>query len=127
MQYPTRSGDKVIFLGGLAVVMTLLVATILFPIYQLLDGTIVRRPLWSPPQIPIRHAYDELAPQDIERLMKDPVQRQLLESMKSAPRSFEPRPIWIGNRWGPPKNRLAFAFAFTALGYVALLKWRGII
>jgi hypothetical protein len=117
--------DRILTFGGLAVILAVVVIWVLFPIYDIGGGKSVRRPIWSPAELPIRHGYDDIAPEDIERLSKDPAQREILESMRSLPRSYSATPIWVGRR-GNPKNVLFGVVFLLVAAYAITLKVRGI-
>lgn len=89
---------------GQIVVLGLGLATLLFPLYHMPDGTWIRRPLWNPLRLEITRTTDEISPADRERLMADPQQRQILESLEQLPDSFfQPKPDWLG--WRTSQNR----------------------
>lgn len=119
--------DQLIFGGGLIVCLVAVAVWLAFPVYQLQGGGYAHRPVWAPPQLPIRHGYDDLSEADIARLSQIPGQREILENMRTMPRSYSSHPFWIGNRYGPPKNALFLLAVLTIAGYVALLRHRGII
>jgi hypothetical protein len=113
--------DLWLFYAGGAATMILIAATILFPIYSMVDGTYARRPLWNPPQFPIGHGYDLLNPEDIARLSQDPRQFELLEKMRTAPRFYAGRPIFIGSRKGQDSNALGWLALYASLLYFGWL------
>ena len=41
--------DRLLVFGGLMVVVAVFLAFLLFPLYELRDEVVVRRPLWNPP------------------------------------------------------------------------------
>ena len=41
--------DRLLVFGGLMVVVAVILAFLLFPLYELRDEVVVRRPLWNPP------------------------------------------------------------------------------
>lgn len=117
--------DKFILFGGLGIAVLCVASWILLPLYR--ERGYVRLPLWPPPELPIGPGYDLMSKEDIERLSKDPAQREIIEGMKNLPRSYRAAPIWLGNRYGPPRNPLA-AVALIAIGvYAALLRYRGVV
>ncbi len=120
---PTR----LLLLAGFTEVVLVVAIWICFPLYSDLKGNYVRRPIWAPLQIPIGHDYDRLSQEDIDRLSQIPGQREILESMKNSPRSFSATPIWIGNRYGPPKNFLSFLAFASIAGYLYILRRVGIL
>ncbi len=117
--------DIRILIAAFFAVLILVMAAALFPIYGILDGTYVRRPVWNPPSIAIGNGYDEMSAEDIQRLSAIPQQREILESMKYAPRTFQPRPVWIGSRHGPDRNPLGYMAMMSVLAFAFLLihKW----
>lgn len=111
--------------GGLVFVILIVAVAVMLPTYQLPDGKIVRRFIWDPPMMKIGHGYDLMSPVDIERLSKDPRQREILEGMKNLKREQPLQPIWIGTRYSPRKNFLGFvALSCVFLyGMFAVHKW----
>jgi hypothetical protein len=97
---------------ALVPVLVLVVLAYLAPIYHMPNGTYERHWRWNAPTRPVGHGYDLMKPEDIERLSKDPVQKQILENMKNMPRSMPIEPHYIGSRWGPGRN---------TLGYIAMM------
>jgi hypothetical protein len=104
---------------GLALlpVMILCLFTYLAPIYHMPDGGYERHWRWNAPVLDIRHGYDDLKPEDIERLSKDPQQRQILEDMRNMPRTMPISPIYVGSRWGPGRNQFGY------LAIVGVIAW----
>jgi len=87
--------DKAIVFGGPVIILAFGLAFALFPMYQLLDGSVVHRPFWDPPEQKVREAFQGLTLQDIERLKQDPRQQEYLVSL-AKPIVFRPKPSWIG-------------------------------
>lgn len=104
MNASNQKSDFPIVIVGLMVILCLGIATLLFPLYMMRDGTWVRRPLWNPPHVDITRPTDDISQTDREWLMADPQQRQILESLEQLPDSFfQPKPDWLG--WRTPQNR----------------------
>ncbi|HMP80779.1 MAG TPA: hypothetical protein PKD54_15095 [Pirellulaceae bacterium] len=118
--------DIPILLGGLILVLAVIVIWLLFPVYNLPDGKSVYRPVWDPPQLPIGNNFDLLSEEDIERLSRDPGQREILEDMQNLPRSLSATPNWIGFRFSRTKNWLFVLAILTVFGYVWLLRHKGV-
>ncbi len=128
--------DAAILFGGLVPVLIACALFILFPMYQLLDMSVVRRPVWNPPRIVVREAFQDLTPEDIARMERDPRQREFVEGLKK-PIIFEPKPSWLGYRKrdpnrplrGPqyPPNGLLYFFLGSVALYACALKYRGIL
>jgi hypothetical protein len=129
--------DAAIVFGGLVVVAGAGMLFLLFPMYQLLDTTSVRKPIWNPPAIVIREPGQGLKPEDIARLDKDPRQKELLKGIKDGI-TYQPSPSWLGYpktdvnkpiRVGRrfPTNGLLYVFVASVAGYVFALRQRGIV
>ncbi|HMO35973.1 MAG TPA: hypothetical protein PKA06_08020, partial [Gemmatales bacterium] len=103
------SGRDLKILGiTLIPVLLLLLFTYLAPVYYLPRGEYVRHWRWNAPTYPVRHGYDELSKEDLERINQDPRQREILEGMKNLPREIEATPIYVGSRRGPGRNTLGY-------------------
>lgn len=117
--------DVKILLLALIPVVILVTFTLLAPIYMLPNGTYERHWVWDAPSLKVRHGYDDLSKEDIERLNADPHQRQILEGMKNMPRSYPIHPIYLGSRWGPGQNVLGYLAMMSIIAWCALFahKW----
>lgn len=128
--------DKAILFGGLLPVLVAGALFLIFPMYQLLDSSVVRRPIWDPPSIVVRNALQGLTPEDVARMEQDHRQREVLEGLKK-PIIFEPEPSWLGRRKHDPNrpvtgrqyppNSLLYVFVGSVMLYVLALKHRGIL
>ncbi len=128
--------DAAVLFGGLVLVLAVGAVFLLFPMYQLLDTTVVRRPIWDPPRVVVRESLQGLRPEDVARLEQDPRQREFLEKLKK-PIVFEPKPSWLGRRKRDPNkpitgrqyppNGLLYVFVGSVAIYVYALKYRGIL
>ncbi|MDX1929617.1 MAG: hypothetical protein SFV81_24025 [Pirellulaceae bacterium] len=128
--------DAVVLFGGLLSVLVVGAAFVLFPMYQLLDMTVVRRPIWDPPRVVVRESLQGLRPEDVARLEQVPQQRVFLEKLKK-PIIFEPKPSWLGYRKPDPNkpvtgrqyppNRMLHLLIGSVAIYVYALKYRGIL
>lgn len=128
--------DAAILLGGLVPVFAACALFVIFPMYQLLDSSVVRRPVWDPPRIVVREAFQGFTPDDLARLEQDPRQREFLDKLRR-PIVFEPKPSWLGyrkidkNKPAPgrayPPNGLLYLCVGTIALYVYALKYRGIL
>ncbi len=128
--------DAAVLFGGLLPVLVVCALFILFPMYQLLDMSVVRRPIWNPPRIVVREALQGLTVEDVARLEQAPRQREFVEQLKR-PIFFEPKPSWLGHRKPdpnkpargrpyPPNGLLYLCVGSIAL-YVYALKYRGVL
>lgn len=128
--------DAAVLFGGLLPVLIAGALFVLFPMYQLLDMSVVRRPVWDPPRIVVRESLQGLKPEDVARLEQDPRQREFLEKLKQ-PIVFEPKPSWLGHRKHDPNkpitgrqyppNSLLYLLIGSVAIYVFALKYRGIL
>ncbi len=128
--------DAAVLFGGLVPVLVACALFILFPMYQLLDRSVVRRPIWDPPRIVVREALQGLTVEDVGRMEQDPRQREFVEKLKK-PIIFEPQPSWLGRRKHDPNkpapgrqyppNGLLYLCVGTIVLYVYALKYRGIL
>ncbi len=120
-------GTKDIKLLGLTLVpvLILITLTVLAPIYYMPNGSYERHWVWDAPTLKVGHGYDNLKPEDIERLNADPHQRKILEGMKEMPREMPISPIYIGTRWGPGRNSLGYITMMCVIAWFFLLgyKW----
>lgn len=89
--------DGGIVMGGLLIVLITAVLFAMFPLYQLLDSSSVRRPFWNPPSIVVREPGQGLAVEDIARLDQDPRQRELIQGLKEGI-IYQPSPSWLGRQ-----------------------------
>ena len=112
---------------GFTMISVLILVSLLFPIYHLPSGQVVRRFVGSPPVVPIPSSVDSLAEIDAERLDRDPIQHAILESMRSAPKHYYPQPIWFGYRDSPTKNSLSIITIVVFFAFLWLLRHKGII
>jgi hypothetical protein len=128
--------DAAIIFGGLAIIIVSGILFAAFPMYQLLDNSIVRRPLWNPPSVIIREPGQGLTPEDIARLEQDPRQRELLQGLKDG-MTYQPLPSWLGFHRVEvnqplrgrrlPSNGLLYVFLGSVIGSISALRYRGII
>ena len=133
-----KASDKLPVIGGLLVVVVFL-AFVLFPLYELRDEVVVRRPLWNPPVTTLLDGTLDMAPEDIERLSKDPRQREILDGLRK-PLVIRHSPNWISyskRRTTPAPfplrqrsmrlTPLLIAVIVSGLAYGGLLRYRGIV
>lgn len=128
--------DALIVFGGLTLVIIAGALLIAFPMYRLLDLSVVRRPFWDPPKIVVREAGQGLTPEDIARLEQDLRQKEIIEKLKE-PIIFWPSPSWLGHEKidpnQPPRGRrfppngLLYLFIGSVGVYIYALKYRGIL
>lgn len=96
-------------------VIILVVLAALAPMYRMPDGSYERHWVWNAPTLKIRHGYDDMKPEDIERLNKIPEQKKILDGMKAMPREMPITPIYIGSRWGPGRNVLGWTAMMSVI------------
>lgn len=128
--------DAVVLFGGLLPVFVAGAVFVLFPMYRLLDMTVVRRAVWDPPRVVVRESLQGLQPEDVARLRQNPQHRVFLEKLKK-PIIFEPKPSWLGYRKPDPNkpvtgrqyppNRMLHLLIGSVVIYVYALKYRGIL
>jgi hypothetical protein len=125
--------DAWLIFGGLFLVVATGTLFAVYPLWQLLDGTSVRRPLWNPPEVVVRKGK---SPEELARLEPDAERRLLLDDLKKDI-VFRPSPNWLGHaRPDPdkpppgrqfPTNALLYLFLFTTVGYFFALRRKGIL
>jgi hypothetical protein len=93
-------------------------------VYLVPGGGYERRWVWNAPVITVRHGEDELSPADLERLNKDPRQREILENMKRMPRTVPCTPIYFSTRHGLGRNPLGNVALLSVVAWVALFWYR---
>jgi hypothetical protein len=112
---------------GLTLIPVLLLVLFAYmaPVYMLQNGTYERHWRWNAPVIQIRHGYDDMKPEDIERLSKDPHQKEILDNMKNLPRTRPCTPIYIGSRRGPGRNWVGYLAMLSVITWcvVAGQRW----
>jgi hypothetical protein len=116
--------DIILLASTLAVVLVLVTLTLLAPVYFVPGQGYERHWVWDAPVIPVRHGYDDLSPEDIERLNRDPRQREILENMKNLPRSIPCTPIYIGPRTGEGRNPLGYLTMLSVIAWSMLFGHR---
>lgn len=133
MSGPMTPKDAWLIFGGLFLVIATGVAFAIFPLWQLLDGSSVRRPLWNGPEVVIRQG---LSVEELAKREPDPERRLALEELKKEI-VFRPSPNWLGhskpdpNKPLPgrrfPSNALLYLFLLTTAGYFFALRRKGIL
>lgn len=106
-------------------VLGLVLLAALAPVYYVPNRGYERHWVWNAPTIKVRHGYEELSPEDLQRLNADPRQKAILDGMKSMPREVPIAPIYIGSRWGPGRNTLGYFAMMSVIAWVAFAgyKW----
>jgi hypothetical protein len=112
--------DFILLGSTLAVVTVLVVFALLAPIYYVPGEGYQRHWVWNAPEIPVGNGYDRLSPEDIDRLSRDPRQREILENMKNAPRSIPSTPIYLGSRYSESRNLLGHLALLAVIAWVIL-------
>ncbi|MFO0812276.1 MAG: hypothetical protein U0796_03605 [Gemmatales bacterium] len=102
---------------GLAGVLVLYVATLLFPVY--VDNNESSRAFrWNAPVKTTPRAVDRMTPAEIQQWENDPMRKDLWEAMKAQPPSVPLEPVYMGEFFGVGFNWLGW---LTLLAFVALL------
>lgn len=130
-----RDWNPLIFVLATAALVVMILAFVLFPEYRLLDGTIVRSPVWNPPILKMKLRMEELTEDDLVRLQADETARAQMADMIDRNEPFAADANWLGyerdlyrpraGRRLPPNPLLRWS-VIAGIAYYALMKWRGI-
>jgi len=116
----------------------MIVATALFPMYQMPDGSVMHGPFWSPPQTVLREAYEGMTEDEIERWKQDPQLETAREAL-AGPIVYTARPSWWGYRdfrseqyswyrnYRLPPNKLLWLVLVSLIAYGLYLRYSGVI
>lgn len=101
--------------------MTILdIAAVIYPLYQV-GQTYERHFVWDPPVIPVPNGVDRIPPDDLDRLMKDPRQRKIINGMNAMPGEVALSPIWVGRKTRPGRNWVGMTAVFATILYAGWL------
>ena len=116
----------VVIVCGLSWLIPSLGTWLLFPKY-LVEGNWRHAFVFDPPTAQVGNRIDQLSPEDLKRLWKDPRQAEAILAMRGMPDEIELKPSWIGSKHNGSRNLLFANLVLACVAFFAGLKWTGIL